>query len=286
MDDLVNKITKAIERNSFGVYVGAGISIGAGLPSWKKMLGELIEEVEHKNTTSDEKIQELKALSEDSTKYLMLAEELREIIPAGLEKYIRDKFDSNSIKPTSTHDKIVKLKSKFIITTNYDTLIEKAFVKNYEAYYPKVFSYKDASSISYNLWNDDHFILKAHGDSRNSPNEIVLTEKDYRKIIYHQQGYQSVLHAIFSTNTLLFLGVSLNDPELLLLLGYIHNIFHGGSPIHYALVPKGNLSGTEIDRWRKDFNIECVQYDPQDNHKEVETIIDLILDKTEELSVG
>lgn len=270
-------IKKAIEKNSFGLYVGAGLSMGAGLPSWEKLLSNLIDQIESMGTTSSEKIGELRSLIKDSSKYLMVAEEIREIIPTYLERYVRDVFDSNEHNPTSAHEKLVSVKSKFVITTNYDTLIEKAFVKVHNAHYPKVFSYKDASSVNYNLWNDEYFILKSHGDARNAPSEIVLTEKDYRKIIYQQQGYQSILHAIFSTNTILFVGVSLNDPELLLLLGYIHNIFHGGSPTHYALLSEGSISKTEIHRWRTDYNIECILYDPANNHKQVENILDDII---------
>lgn len=279
MNEFYGEISKAINRNSFGIYIGAGLSMGAGLPSWRDLLSNLIDQVEAKDTTPKARIQEMRTLVNDSNKFLMLAEELREIIPSYLERYVRDTFDSNEVQPTKAHELAVNVRSKFVLTTNYDTLIEKAFVRTHNGHYPKVFSYKDASSVNYNLWNDEYFILKAHGDARNSPNEIVLTEKDYRKIIYQQQGYQSILHAIFSTNSILFLGVSLNDPELLLLLGYIHNIFHGGSPMHYALISEGNMSKTEIDRWRKDFNIECVLYNPKNNHEEITKILERIIDE-------
>lgn len=62
-----------------------------------------------------------------------------------------------------------------------------------------------------------------------------------------------------------------------LMLGYIHNIFHGGSPVHYALMNKEELTKVEIDRWRRDYNINIISYDPHDNHKEVEIFIDEIL---------
>ncbi|MCD8518592.1 MAG: SIR2 family protein, partial [Flavobacterium sp.] len=104
-----------------------------------------------------------------------------------LEKLIRDRFEDKT-KPTETHDVLVKIKAKFLITTNYDTLIEKALVKNFNNYFPTVYTYKDASSINYSLWNNDHFVLKAHGDAK-TPKEIVLTERDYRNIIYNQSGY-------------------------------------------------------------------------------------------------
>ena len=79
-------------------------------------------------------------------------------------------------------------------------------------------------------------------------------------------------------------GISLNDPELLLLLGYIHNIFHGGSPTHYALVSGDVVSETEVERWRKDYNIEIIKYDPKDNHIEVKTFLEKIIAMTGEAS--
>jgi hypothetical protein len=277
---MIEEICKAIDKGSFGVYVGAGLSMGAGLPSWPQLLNDLIDIIERKGIAAS-RIDEMRILSSQPAKFLLLAEEIRDLIQNDLEKLIRERFEDKSKQPTETHDSLVKLKTKFIITTNYDTLIEKALVKNYNNFFPTVYTYKDASSINYSLWNNDHFVLKAHGDAK-TPKEIVLTERDYRNIIYNQSGYQSILHAIFSTNSILFIGVSLNDPELLLLLSYIHNIFHGGTPNHYALMSRDAVNQTEIERWRKDYNIQIVSYDPVDNHKEVKNYIDEILSKTGE----
>ncbi len=276
---MIEDIKKAINKNSLGIYVGAGLSMGAGLPSWVQLLNELIDILERKGIAAD-RIEEMRQLSTNPAKYLLLAEEIRDLIQNDLEKLIRDRFEDKT-KPTETHDVLVKIKAKFLITTNYDTLIEKALVKNFNNYFPTVYTYKDASSINYSLWNNDHFVLKAHGDAK-TPKEIVLTERDYRNIIYNQSGYQSILHAIFSTNSILFVGVSLNDPELLLLLGYIHNIFHGGSPNHYALVSKDSVTTTEVERWRKDFNIQIITYDSQNNHVELKKYLEQIIEETGE----
>ena len=277
---MIEDIKKAIDRNSFGIYVGAGISMGAGMPSWEQLLNELIDLIEGKGLVP-ERVAEMRELSKSPNKYLMIAEEIRDLIQKDLENLIRDRFEDRTKKPTSVHDIIVKLNSKFIITTNYDTLIEKAIVKNYDNHFPTIYTYNDSASINYSLWNNDHFVLKAHGDAK-TPKEIILTERDYRHIIHNLSGYQSILHAIFSTNSILFVGASLSDPELLLLLGYIHNIFHGGSPTHYALISEKSITKTEIDRWRKDYNIECVTYDPKNNHEALENYLRDILDATGE----
>lgn len=261
------KLIESYKNGSFGVYVGAGLSRPSGLPDWGTLLNNLIDHAKDNGNINDEKRDELKKLNEPSN-YLLLAEELKDILSSDLPKYIKQKFDNRDLKPSDTLCEIVQLSYKFIITTNYDTLIEKAYAKVFSDI-PNPLTYKNASAINYNILTNEPFILKAHGDAKSAANEIILTEKDYRNIIFKEKGYQSVLHVLFSTCNVLFLGASLKDPELKLLLGYIHNIFHGGSPDHFALISKDEITTTEIDRWRKDFNINVITYDPSNNHEEV-----------------
>jgi hypothetical protein len=270
------KLIESYKNKSFGIYIGAGMSRASGLPDWGTFLNNLIDYARANNSVTDAKRDELKALNKDSANYLLLAEELKDILASDLPKYIKQKFDDKSLKPSDTLCKIVKLNYKFIITTNYDTLIEKAYAKVFSDI-PNPLTYKNASAINYNILTNEPFILKAHGDAKSAANEVILTEKDYRNIIFKEKGYQSVLHVLFSTCNVLFLGASLKDPELKLMLSYIHNIFHGGSPDHFALINQTDITGTEIDRWRKDYNINIMTYDPKDNHKELDLFIDELL---------
>lgn len=276
MINLPPKLIDSYKNGSFGIYIGSGISRASGLPDWKSFLNELISYAKDNNFINDSQKSELELLIEKPSNYLMVAEELKDILTSDLPKYIKAKFDNKALTPSDALCKMIKLKNKFIITTNYDTLIEKAYAKVYSDI-PNPLTYKNASAINYNILTNESFILKAHGDAKSAANEIILTEKDYRNIIFREKGYQSVLHVLFSTCNILFLGASLNDPELKLLLGYIHNIFHGGSPDHYALINKNDISSTEIARWRKDYNINIIPYDPIDNHKQVELYIDELL---------
>jgi hypothetical protein len=273
---LTDKLKEAYENNAFGIYIGSGVSQASGLPNWENLLLELIEQAKKVNSLPKQKEDELKRLVKSSSNYLMIAEELREILHADLQKYIKKRFDDNNTKPSSLLSKIVNLNYKFIVTTNYDTLIEKAYISELSEM-PNVLTYKDASDINYNILNNEKFILKAHGDAKKGPHQIVLTSKDYRDIIFKEKGYQSVLQVLFSTCNILFIGASLRDPELELLLGYIHHIFHGGSPDHFALMNKEELTSVEIDRWRKDYNINIISYDPSDNHRELELYVDELL---------
>lgn len=270
-------LREAYKRRSFGVFVGAGLSRASGLPNWETLLRELIELGVNSNVISHEKKSELEKLVQDPSKYLTVAEELREMLDTEIQKYIKQRFDDKKLVPSESIMAAVELDAKFIITTNYDTLLEKAYIKKFGDM-PNALTYKDASTINYNILNGQRFILKAHGDALRAPNEIILTEKDYRQIIYWEKGYQSVLHVLFSTCNILFLGASLKDPEMSLLLGYIHNIFHGGSPDHFALMNKNEVTKVEENRWRKDFKINIIPFDPRDDYKEVLIFIKELLE--------
>ena len=72
---------------------------------------------------------------------------------------------------------------------------------------------------------------------------------------------------------MLFLGVSLDDPEIHLLLDFLHDAFHGSGVYHYAVVPETEFNETVANRWRRDFNINCLRYAPTDGHPEVNEFV-------------
>src|SRR5207248_4676442 len=114
------------------------------------------------------------------------------------------------------HIVLTELPFSFVVTTNYDQLIETAYLPKLKRI-PKIFTHQDSSDFADALWKEEFFILKAHGDLQKK-STIVLTEKDYRNVIYSAPGYRALLAAIFTTKTMLFVGASLNDPEIKLLL--------------------------------------------------------------------
>lgn len=273
--NIPQELIESFNKRRCAIFVGAGLSIAAGLPSWRMLIEELIGLARKKANLSSRRIQNLNKLLSKESKYLLLAEELREVLPNEINKYIIERFDDPKIKPTKTHLKLMRLPYRFLITTNYDSLLEQAYVTVKKEAYTS-FTYEDPASINYAIHTEKEFILKAHGEAKKAPQNIILTEKDYRKILYRERGYQSILEVIFSTFNVMFLGVSFNDPEINLLLGYIHNIFHGGAPEHYALMNSEDITEVELDRWRKDFKINVIPYSPKNNHIEVDNFLDIL----------
>jgi hypothetical protein len=56
-------------------------------------------------------------------------------------------------------------------------------------------------------------VFKVHGDI-NISGSIVLSNRDYARLLYLSPGYRSFLEAVFSSYTVLFVGFGGNDPDL------------------------------------------------------------------------
>jgi len=251
--DIENIPTELIEgylSGKCGFFVGAGLSIGAGFPDWRGLLQGLIDKAEADNSLSPSKT----------------AEEI---------------FANDQIEPRPVHNLLVTLKkNNFIITTNYDLLIEKAFVNN--KVFPIAYKYYEAHAIQRQLFRRDFFLLKAHGDAMTAAEHIVLTDKDYRRLLYQQPGYQSALQSIFTMYSVIFVGCSLEDPELKLLLSYINAAFPEGGIPHYALMTTEITSATERGRWKKDYNMRIIPISSAKDYEDIDLFLKILHEKENE----
>jgi hypothetical protein len=56
----------------------------------------------------------------------------------------------------------------------------------------------------------------------------------------------------------------LNDPDIQLLMGFLHSSFHGKTPPHYALVPASERESAEINQLFHDFKMNVIALDDAD----------------------
>jgi hypothetical protein len=278
LNDLPPDLIKSYLEGKCGFFIGAGLSKGAGLPDWSGLLEKLIIRAEHSKLIDAAKAKDCRALAGETSKFLMLAEEMKEILGPEFKNVIEDTFNDASIRPRPVHDVLVQLeKKKFILTTNYDMLIEDAFVNHSTR--PRVYRYYEAHAVQRSLFKREFFVLKAHGDAETAPEQIILTEKDYRRILYKEPGYQSALQSIFTMYSVIFIGSSLEDPELKLLLNYINAAFPEGGIPHYALMSTNTTSQTEKNRWLKDYNIRIIGISDANNYEDLDKFLQLLAEE-------
>jgi hypothetical protein len=219
---------------------------------------------------------EYEVLLENPSKSLMVASALKEVIDRHFEDFIRTTFVAPKPKPTQLHRELVKLANlQFVITTNYDALIERA----YQAVDPDVVvcTFEDVGATQSSLSNREFFILKAHGDATKAGNGIVMTDTDYRMLLYRKRAYQAMLASMFTMYTIVFVGASMADPELQLLLSYISDAFLPTSgPQHYALMAEEDVGEVERRQWRKDFGVNVIPVSKADDYAEVTEFLEAL----------
>lgn len=263
------KLKEAYQANRCAILVGAGASAGAGLPLWGMLLDNMINAATDYNVISAGKAAQYKQLATKPDKYLMVASGLKEDLGSYFDEFIEGTFISPKPQPTQLHEAIVALdKLQFVLTTNYDTLIERACrAKNPDV---SVCTFRDTGDIQRRLAKREFFILKAHGDATKVGNGIILTDADYRELLFRQRGYQSLLSAMFTMFSIVFVGASMTDPEIMLLLNYIADAFTpSAGPCHFAALAQEDITDVEKDRWFKDFNIQLIPVSKADNYAEL-----------------
>lgn len=117
-------------------------------------------------------------------------------------------------KPNDIDELIIELDPEHIITTNYDHLIE-------DVVNPNVSNYTVIKNDKDLLEQDGRrYIIKMHGDIDNVE-ELVLKEDDYLKYSQNHIIIETYIKSLLVDKTFLFVGYSLNDNNLSLIMSYI-----------------------------------------------------------------
>lgn len=191
-------LAEELEKGKLIVFVGAGVSKNSGLPDWKELIKDYAEYRGIKEFTSKE--------------YLTIPEEVFERY--GSLKYyeIAEKRFSGKYFPNSIHRILKEMDLTYIITTNYDTLIEDE-IKNLQV----VSKDEDLPYTSSN-----RMLIKMHGDFKNK--NIVLKKSDYDNYEKKFPLISTLIKGLFTTNTILFIGYSYNDVNVQQIMNWIKEI--------------------------------------------------------------
>lgn len=166
--------------------------------------------------------------------------------------FLRNEYLTPRFEPSDVHNYIVDIDPKIVITTNFDVLYEQAC----GPYGYITINYYDNNLID-SLRSDDRIIIKAHGTISN-PNRMIFTKREYFNAKRDYSEFYTILSALFITNTIIFIGCSLDDPDISLLLESVYNITRESKP-HYILTKEDINENIERD-WKNSYNISVLRY--------------------------
>ncbi len=207
-NDPLDALSRSIAERRVILFAGAGLSVSLGLPSWR----DLIE-----NMCAELGLEAARISGADS--YRTLAEYYR--IKRGDVCSLRRWMDQNRdlarerVPHSRIHELIVQLDFPIVYTTNYDRNIEAAFESQGKPYV-KVATARDLAKVREGVTQ----IVKFHGDF-DVAESLVITETDY----FDRLRFDSPLDIKFRADalgmTVLFLGYSMSDMNIRLLLHWL-----------------------------------------------------------------
>ena len=250
--------------------IGSGLSLHAGFPGWQETLELMIAECQTQ-LVSFTQGRELRSLLR---KGLLpeVAGECADLLRGDLYRnFIQKTFGQDSIAPTKLHHLLSNLPFGAILTTNYDNLVERTYAQNLRSgSRPLTFTSKNLTQLS-RLCSEKHFfIFKMHGDA-DDVDTLVLTKKDYRKVVHSSPLYQASMAHIFAARTALFIGYGLRDLDLDLILGAHASLYKDYGRRHYAFFPDAGKVLTKS--FSEHYNITIIPYSSKNNHKELHQMI-------------
>lgn len=221
----VNKhIVNAIKQNNLVIFVGSGLSQRFNLPDWKKMVQDLISEVDKPQFKAYLTLLDI-PVEDGGMSSIEVLEKLKSEHPT-ISSYIKRNFNIHSGDFT-LHKKIFDLTGQ-VITTNYDNAFEKATDnKISSAIYTSEYNVSEVNK------NNEPYIFKLHG-SYTEPDKCIVFQDQYNKLYNDESAAREKLKSIFIGKTILFLGFSFNDPDINLIFSNLDKAF-GNNNRHYIL---------------------------------------------------
>jgi hypothetical protein len=225
-------LVKALQAGSCVLFVGAGLSTGAGMPGWDQLIARLRGE--------------LKIESEARVDHLDLAQWYFEHFgEKRLAELLRTTFSAEG-PPTLAHYLLMAMPLRHVITTNYDHLLEQALTALKRHPLP-VIRQEDVVHTG----GAEVYVVKLHGDA-NHPDKIVLTRDDYHTFFEKRPAMALLLEGLLLNQTFFFVGYSLRDSNFQQLFSRVARMLRESRRPAFAtsFEAKGTTASYLRQQWR------------------------------------
>lgn len=195
---VIQRLAQRARSGDLALFLGAGVSIPAGLPSWTDLIAGLAAQ------TKGVDPEWLVGLGPTDQ-----AELIQKLDTKRFARRVKTWVDVPDRRPSLLHALLSGLAVDQVVTTNYDVLYERAAGATGQAVQRVLPWDTDAGSGSW--------ILKLHGDI-SFPESIVLTRRHMVRYDAANKPSAALLQSLLLTKHLLFVGVSFTDDNLIRLV--------------------------------------------------------------------
>ncbi len=230
------------------IFVGAGVSLSAGLPGWESLLRHLHRQIEENSASPVPSWEELRRLDA-----LLCAEVLQALWP------VPDPVDRRQAMALAIqelvraqrygllHALMAGLPVQDYVTTNYDNLLEKALIDAARSVQviPSAAAAPPPGPRPCRL-------LKVHGSvaergESSEPTGIVLTLRDYQRFQKGASALGGAVQGLMLSHHLLFVGYGMVDPNFLWLHESVAQLLPKEQAMHNSV---GTALMVERENWK------------------------------------
>lgn len=273
-------ITELASRRCI-IFLGAGASVSCvgqdGIthpPKWIDFLTGLRDCIQSLSFEDESIINDLI----EKEKFLDAAEIIYSLVhSADFTNFIRVTLDTPKFQSSRIHKSILYIDPKIVITTNYDKIYENYCGNSSgsasEGY--NVAKYYDDHLIS-DLRSPIRIIIKAHGCTSDS-SKVILTKSQYFNARKKYSNFYKILDSLFLSHTILFIGYSLNDPDISLLLENV-NITAPSIHPHYFVTESGLMDVLKRSN-KNSYNLDFIEFERgnfENLYLGLEELVDLV----------
>ena len=276
---LIQKLAQALwQSEDYGhgvaIMVGAGFSRSAAttqdinkkMPVWANLAEKIVQELGE----------------EEHTDALRLAQIYQDYFgKQTLYDLLKNEIDDEIWQPAELYQQLLTLPWTEVLTTNWDTLLERAARDIHEPIYDIVNKQEDLACCH------SPRIVKLHG-TINLSSDLIFTQEDYRHYPKKYGIFVNFVRQVFVENELCLIGFSGDDPNFLQWIGWVRDNLQSNARRIY-LVGALNLSSAKR-KYLESLNVAPIDLselvaDIDDRDLKHKTAIELFLTQLSNLEV-
>lgn len=259
------RLIQEIARRKCVVFIGAGVSrqslsaAGDRPPLWKSFL----ESALHKCTAPKTEIRRHLKNNDFLTACQLIKSRLGE---HDWNDHLEAVFSIPHYEPADIHEYIFGLDSPIVATTNIDQIYDRFLAAKYAGVVISKSYHDDAVGRYVKGDPSTRLVLKVHGSVEN-PGQAIFTREQYADARNKHGPFFETLSSLIVTQTFLFLGYGLSDPDIQLLLENNARLFRSQTPHFFVTSDKPSVDMASM--FERNYSIKILRYSDRDDHVEL-----------------
>ena len=243
-------LTKLLKSRRAIALIGAGVSAHAKYPTWSELLAKFEKRISARRNWEEGE----REFVEREGDRLWRAEEYRARLPdKDFDSIVRQTFVApKKVAVDAFCRALMKLPFLHVLTTNYDDLLETLHRRLRQSQPFEALGWEESDKLTKFITSLGDAKVKRHyvhlhgrllapkkrgGTRPDSTMQIVLTETDYVRRYVTSEAARKKLFAIFATQRVVFIGFSVEDPELNQILREVKRLPYFFDSVSFRLAP-------------------------------------------------